>query len=100
MSIRGEAALPRQGSCISRRVKHAHDDDFLRSKKIVNRVIAQKRRSQARRKHFAGNSRVRELAQVRQGRPNPCDQPSRGGFRALDGDIGPDLREVGVGRVR
>jgi hypothetical protein len=99
MSIRGEAALSRQGGCVSRRVKHTDDNDFLHPEDIVDRVVAEKRRSQARREHFARNSGVRELAQTHQRSLNARQRPGSGGFRAFDGDIGPYLREVGAGRL-
>ncbi len=83
---------------VSRAVQHPHDDDVPAALLVVDDIVALKSRSQAWRQTVARSAGQRKFGQVRERRLYARQQPVRCRLGTLDGDIGPDFGEIGLGR--
>ena len=84
---------------VPRAMKHADDNQFCFSGRIVNCVFPVKRHPHPLRESIPRRPGKRKIEQMREGRLNSAEQALRGRFRGFESDIGPDFCKIGFRRV-
>jgi hypothetical protein len=80
-------------------MQYANDDQFAFVGTVVDHVISDKARAQTWSKLLPRGAGKREVTERLTRVFDLVEQPRRRRLRRLQGDIGPDFRKVGFGRV-
>ena len=88
----------RNSGSVTSAMQHAHDENFVRCGRIINRIVALKDYAQAARQLIAGNPGQGEFRQVPTGRLDLVEQPCRRVLGIL-GNVSPNLGKVVLCRV-